>query len=213
MAYNVKDVAGEFERMAPGSKPAVCSHFVDLKTQASPWGNNKRIAFCWEFTEKMNDGRPYVLIKEYFPSLAEGSPLRIDLESLRGNPFTNEEVGLDVSGKEDLNLLGFDLEKVVGVSGLLSVIDKKKKTKEGYYSAINSMSKLMAGMQKVIPSNQPVPEFLAKKAQEGLILANAIESPNSQPSNQAANQAQPVAPAPQQPVQQSAISESEDLPF
>lgn len=216
MAYNVKDGGQEFERMVPGAKQAVCSHFVDLGMQASPWGDKPRVALCFEFIEKMTDGNPFVVVKEYFPSLGESATLRADLESWRGRPFTNAELGKDVNGDDDPNLPGFDLESIVGANTLATIVDKKKKTKEGYYNAINSLSPLMANMQKIAPSGQPAPEFLTKKAQTGAALQSATNDYNAQPSNQTLDQMS-VPPQSQgfsgAPHPQSAIPAEDDLPF
>ena len=65
---------------------------------------------------KENDGtitrKPRMLSKRYNLSFNEKAKLRIDLESLRGRPFTADEVN------------SFDLAKVVGACGNLNVMHK-----------------------------------------------------------------------------------------
>jgi len=61
-------------------------------------------------SEVMADNRPYLVHKRYTCSLHEKSGLCKDLEAWRGKPFTPEE------------LLGFDLENLLGKPCMLSVI-------------------------------------------------------------------------------------------
>jgi len=61
---------------------------------------------------KMNDGRPFAIFKNYTLSWSEKANLRLDLQSWRGKPFTNEE------------MRRFDLETVLGAWCMVNVIER-----------------------------------------------------------------------------------------
>ena len=60
------------------------------------------------------DGKPFLISRRYSLSLHEKSSLRRDLESWRGRAFTQEE------------LRGFDLEVLIGVGCLVSVVHEQR---------------------------------------------------------------------------------------
>lgn len=124
MAFYAEDSGGSFERCPPGMHLARCYRIVDLGTQKSEYmGQTKylhKIMIGWELHGnrddgsplKMNDGRPFAIFKNYTLSWSEKANLRLDLQSWRGKPFTNEE------------LRRFDLETVLGAWCMLNVIER-----------------------------------------------------------------------------------------
>lgn len=98
-----------------GSHIGICIDVVDLGMVKSTYsGKTKtqhKIRIIWSVAELREDGRPYQVSKRYTLSLHEKSALRKDLESWRGKPFT------------DAQLEGWDVEGVIGVGAMLSVVE------------------------------------------------------------------------------------------
>lgn len=205
MPFYVHDNGQEdFERMEPGLKAAVCSHVVDMGVQVSMYGEQEKLMVCFEFAEKMKDGRPYMLSKEYTKSLNVKANLRKDLETWRGKPFTLEELGVNPDGSRNPDLPGFDVESIIGANAMISVIDNpSKKDPTKIYSQIANINPPMKGTPTLVRSAQPVPEWIQKKSQQGIAFRNAAGFVDTVPPPQEMA-AQPMqAPAPvQQPVQQ-----------
>jgi hypothetical protein len=123
---------GDFERCPSGMHLARCDRIVDLGTQQSEYmGQVKflhKIMLGWEIhgmrddgsTIKMKDGRPFGIFKNYTLSWSEKANLRLDLQSWRGKPFTQEE------------MRKFDLKAVLGAWCMLNVIDRDGKDGNSY---------------------------------------------------------------------------------
>jgi hypothetical protein len=98
-----------------GSHIGVCIDVVDLGMVKSTYsGKTKtqhKIRIIWSVGELRDDGKPHQVSKRYTLSLHEKSALRKDLESWRGQPFT------------DAQLEGWDVEGVIGVGAMLSVVE------------------------------------------------------------------------------------------
>jgi hypothetical protein len=124
MSFIVEDKGGNFERCPSGMHLARCYRIVDLGTQKSEYmGQVKhlhKIMLGWEIHGmddsgsqiKMNDGRPFAIFKNYTLSWSEKASLRLDLQSWRGKPFSQEE------------MRRFDLKNVLGAWCMLNVIDR-----------------------------------------------------------------------------------------
>lgn len=97
-----------------GSHIGICIDVVDLGMVKSTYsGKTKtqhKIRIIWSVGELRDDGKPHQVSKRYTLSLHEKSALRKDLESWRGQPFT------------DAQLEGWDVEGVIGVGAMLSVV-------------------------------------------------------------------------------------------
>jgi hypothetical protein len=118
---------GNFERCPSGMHLARCYRIVDLGTQKSEYMEQvkflHKITLSWEIhgiaddgsAIKMKDGRPYGIFKNYTLSWSEKANLRLDLQSWRGKPFTQEE------------MRKFDLKAVLGAWCMLNVIDRAGK--------------------------------------------------------------------------------------
>lgn len=124
MSFYVEDKGGNFERCPSGMHLARCYRIIDLGTQKSEYmGQVKylhKVMLGWEIhgTDdngkplKMNDGRPFGIFKNYTLSWSEKANLRLDLQSWRGRPFTQEE------------MRKFDLKNVLGAWCMLNVIER-----------------------------------------------------------------------------------------
>jgi hypothetical protein len=114
MAIVVRKSGGDFVPCPAGTWPAVCVDVVDLGDVYSEWKGEKvhKIRLVWQINERMPDGRPYLVQKQYTASLHEKASLRKDLASWRGMDFKPEELN------------GFDLENVLGVGCLLSIVQQ-----------------------------------------------------------------------------------------
>ena len=136
----------EFELAPAGTHLAVCYRVIDLGTQDSSYnGQAKRqhkILISWEIPdEKMSDGRPFTISQRYTWSMSEKAALRRDLESWRGKPFSEADFGEH----------GFDIQKIIGVGCLLTIVHNGKNGKT--YANISAIGKLMKGMQAPALSN------------------------------------------------------------
>jgi len=158
MGFIVEEKGGMFEACPSGMHLARCYRIVDLGTQKSEYlGQVKflhKIMLGWEIHTtkddgtalKMRDGRPFAMFKNYTLSWSEKANLRLDLQSWRGKPFTQEE------------MRRFDLETVLGAWCLLNVIERPGKDGKTYVN---------------IDTVTPVPQMMKKSGlPEGI---NAIE--------------------------------------
>jgi hypothetical protein len=68
------------------------------------------IRVVWQIAENMENGKPFTVSRRFNLSLHKKAALRATLEGWRGRAFSDTE------------LMGFDLEKLIGVPCLLTVI-------------------------------------------------------------------------------------------
>lgn len=133
----VREPESKFAPAPAGVHAAVCVDEVDMglvknhfQPDAAPVPT---VRLVWQIAEDMPDGKPFLIKKDYRASLHEKAGLRKDLEAWRGRPFTPTE------------LLGFDLETVVGIPCTLNVIQKQG-SKGGTFSNIAGIMPLAKGM-------------------------------------------------------------------
>jgi hypothetical protein len=125
---------------APGGTfQAVCVDVEDLGMQETTFGHKHMVRIVWQLSERMPDNRPFIASKRYNASFNEAANLRLDLESWRGRPFTDDE------------LAGFDLEKLIGVNCLLNIVQEKKGDKT--FSNVKAVTPLVKGMPPIKPEN------------------------------------------------------------
>lgn len=132
-----KETGGDFELVPAGTFAATCYRVIDLGTQQVEWQgkvkNQKKVMLSWEMTdEKMTDGRPFAMHQRYTLSSSDKSALRRDLESWRGRPFTEEELGK------------FDISNLLGKACLLGIVHEPKNGKT--YANLSSILRLPKGM-------------------------------------------------------------------
>ena len=100
-----------------GLAAAICVDVVDLglmENKFDPEAEPKpMVRLVWELSKNSQEGKPYLVRKDYTLSLHEKATLRKHLDSWRGQHFTESE------------LRGFDVEKVCGVPCMLLISNKK----------------------------------------------------------------------------------------
>jgi len=131
-----KGSSGKFEPCPAGVQHAVCCDVVDLGLLETQWGAKHKIDVRWQTAETMADGKPYLVNKRYTLSLNEKANLRHDLEAWRGRAFTEAEI------------LGFDVEKLIGVNCLLNVVHKAG-NKGGTFANVVSIMPLAKKMASI----------------------------------------------------------------
>lgn len=119
MTLLMPEERGDFEVTPEGGFLAICYRVIDLGTQKSEYAGEvkfkRKVQFSWELpTEKMQDGRPFSVHKQYNISSSEKSTFRKDLEAWRGKKFTKEDFGK------------FDIGNVIGVPCYVQVVHTDK---------------------------------------------------------------------------------------
>lgn len=139
MSFYIEDTPKEFEICPPGIHLARCYSVVDLGTQKNEYmGQVKflhKIRISWEIhgTDengqpiRMKDGRPFGVFDDYTHSWSPKSNLRVDLQSWRNKPFSEEETRK------------FDLGKLLDQFCMLNIIEHKSKTGR-IYANINGIT-------------------------------------------------------------------------
>ena len=159
----VKEPEAKFLPAPAGVHSAVCVDEIDMgmvtnhfQPDAAPVPT---VRLVWQIGEDMQDGKPFLIKKDYRASLHEKAALRKDLEAWRGKPFT------------PVDLLGFDLENVVGAPATLNIIHKQG-SKGGTFSNIAGIMPLAKGMVVLKPrdymrvKDRPVKEAAPAHAPE-----------------------------------------------
>lgn len=138
----VREPESNFVQAPAGVHAAVCVDEIDLGMIPNRFdpeaGPVPTVRLVWQIAEDMPDGRPYLIKKDYRASLHEKAGLRHDLQSWRGREFTFEE------------LVGFDLENVVGAPCMLNIVEKTSK-KGKKFANIAGVMPLAKGMMKLEP--------------------------------------------------------------
>jgi hypothetical protein len=153
MALVVNSSKKDYENPETGPQPAVCTHVVDLGIQTGTYGDKHKLAIVWELGQKMKDGRPFLVNKQYGVSMGKKSTLRKDLGSWRGKHYSDEEVAA-----------GVDVEKLVGVQATLYLVENA--SGDSIYINVDSIAKAAPG-QNIQPTGNPPPQWLLDKAKAG----------------------------------------------
>lgn len=139
MSFYIEDTPKEFEICPPGIHLARCYSVVDLGTQKNEYMGQvkflRKIRISWEIhgTDengqpiRMKDGRPFGVFDDYTYSWSPKSNLRVDLQSWRNKPFSEEETRR------------FDLGKLLDQFCMLNIIEHKSKTGR-IYANINGIT-------------------------------------------------------------------------
>lgn len=148
MGLTAKDKGGDdFEPIPEGMQHGICYGLYDLGTQRTEFqGTPKKIhqvLLVWELPEIRIDlerdggeteNLPRSISKRYTLSLHKKANLRKELESWRGKTFT------------ELELEGFNLQKLLGVNCTLQIMHNKKEDRT--YSNISNVLPLLSHPQK-----------------------------------------------------------------
>lgn len=147
-----------FEIIPEGTHQAVCYGVWDIGYHTNSFGTKQhKIVVSWEINETIKNegeykGKRFVISNRYTLSLSEKANLRKHLESWRGKSFTPDE------------LIGFDVEKLIGANCLLNIAHNEKDGKT--YSNILSIMQVPKGTQPMIPENDRTPPEWVKKVAE-----------------------------------------------
>lgn len=123
-----------------GSHIATCVDVVDLgiikSTYSGKTKSQHKVNIIWQIGEMRDDGKPFLPRKRYTLSLHEKASLRKDLESWRGRPFSDAE------------LEGFDIEALIGVSCMLSVVHAAQSG--SVYANVTAIMRLPKGVAPIM---------------------------------------------------------------
>ncbi len=136
----------DFIQVEPGTYVARCYSMIEIGTVETEFNGEKKksrqVNITWELPtetavfKEENGPEPFVVSKTYNLSMHEKSTLRKDLESWRGQGFTEAEAK------------HFDITKLLGKPCILSIIHEFGKTDPTKkYVRISSISKLMKGQE------------------------------------------------------------------
>jgi hypothetical protein len=143
MSFLPKSESGDFKPVPAGTHLGLCIKVIDLGTQETKFGPKRQVKIVWELPEeRMDDGRPFIVSKNYTFSGHEKSNLRKDLEAWRGMPFRDSDFGEG----------GFDIRNLLGKGCLVGVTHSENDGKT--YANVTSVSKVMKGMQTPAPENE-----------------------------------------------------------
>lgn len=142
MAIIAKKTGGaQYDPAPAGVHVAVCVDVIDLGllevTYSGKTKKQHKVRLAWQIGEDREDGKPFLVQKQYTLSLSEKATMRADLESWRGRPFTPAEEG------------GFDVETIIGAPCMLNIVHETKEGKT--YANIKAVMPLMKGASKIVP--------------------------------------------------------------
>lgn len=147
-----------FHLVPAGTYQAVCSNVWDIGLQEKEFKGKKvvqhKCIILWELNETIESddeysGKRFTISKKYTLSLNAKATLHKDLLAWRGRAFSTEEIK------------GFDLEKLIGVNAMLSIIHNEVGDKT--YANVSAVMKLAKGMMPVKPENpRTVPTWVQK---------------------------------------------------
>jgi hypothetical protein len=143
----VEDIGTSFKPVPSGMHLARCYQIVDLGTQKTEFeGNVKflhKIKMHWEVHGADEEGNPLVtdknepliVTKDYTLSWADKANLRLDLQSWRGKPFTEEEQRR------------FDLKNLLDKWCMVNVTHKPKKKGNGVYANVSAVTPVPSALK------------------------------------------------------------------
>ena len=138
--------SADFEPAPEGMHAAVCVDVVDKGMVEGTWGQSHKVQIRWQLDGHnsdagfRNDGKPWLVVRQFTLSLHDKAALRKFLTSWRGKAFTPEE------------LQGFDVEKVMGAPCLLQIIHNARPDGKVFANVENVMP-LPKGFAKPVASD------------------------------------------------------------
>lgn len=140
----------EFKKeLAPeGTQLGICIWAIDLGWQHNEHWNKdqQKILIAWELPDCImpDSDKPFMISREFTNVLTENSHLRPFLESWRGKAFTEEEC-----------LAGFDIRKLLGQWGYLSIVHSE----DGRYANATTIMGLPPDVKKVTMKRKSLNEW------------------------------------------------------
>jgi hypothetical protein len=136
----------DFEPAPEGLFAAVCCDVVDRGIVESQWGKSHKIQVRWQLDGHSDaglrdDGKQWLVTRQFTLSLHEKAALRAFLVSWRGKQFTPEE------------LKGFDVENVIGAPCMIQIIRQFGPDGQRVFANVQNIMPLPKGMQKPLISD------------------------------------------------------------
>lgn len=130
-----KESGGDYEPAPLGAHIARCVGVIDLGTRQSLYGPKRDVMIRWELPLEQNSkGEVFTVAAFFTQSLSEKANLRKALVSWRGREFTPEE------------LKGFHAKKLLGVPGMVNVIEKPSADGTRVKHVVSTVSPVPKGM-------------------------------------------------------------------
>ena len=141
MSLIVSENRKQFSPPPEGLLHCVCADVVDLGIVEGQFGPQHKVQIIWQTADVDENGKRFLIFRQYTPSLSDKSRLRPMLESWRGKKFTAEELGPPKDGKG-----GFDLENVISANCQIQIVHKLRTDGSKGYD-----------VQAVVPAPKGVP--------------------------------------------------------
>lgn len=129
----IKAPEERFPTAPEGTFAAVCVDEIDIGIVTTSYMGEERdrhmVRLVWQLDEKDDKGKPFLIKQDYTASLDEKASLRKMLNTWRGRAFSSAE------------LMGFDLEQVVGVGCMIAVVHNTGR-KGGTFANVGSVMKM-----------------------------------------------------------------------
>jgi hypothetical protein len=151
-----------------GQYAAVCVDVLDLGEHPESYKNqpaelkHKIALVFWTGEVNPDTGKPYEITREFTNSMGPKANLRGFLSDWRGKSYSEDEARKPVP-----------LDKLEGVSALMTIEHKSNAAGDRTYANIRSIAPLPKGMQKVDGKGYQRAEFWAKRKAEYRTLADA----------------------------------------
>ena len=212
MALTATGTNSEFKPTPEGNHTARCFRIVDLGTQKTNYSGEEKLShkimIFWELHGEADDGtplassdgKPFTVSKQYTMSLSKKANLRADLESWRGQAFTDDE------------LKGFDLTKLIGQYCMVTV--KHEQSGEKTYVNVASVSRWPAALKNAKFQPQLENQIFDLDERNMLVFDNFPEWLQDKIKSSIEWSGKPRAEAePSKGHADADIPESDDIPF
>jgi hypothetical protein len=143
----VRKTENKYPLISAGTYNGVCVDVVDEGMVKSNFDGKEKlqpkVSLHWQLDEQRPD-KPeerFTIRRRYTASLNKKSTLAKELVAWRGKPFTKEE------------LEAFDLEKLIGVPALITVVHQLSKDGDETYANVASVASPPKGMPKLKAEN------------------------------------------------------------
>lgn len=171
MSITVKSNEGNFTPAPDGLHHAVCVDVVDRGDIETKYGVRRMIDIWWQIDEINPDNhKRYGVRRRFGASLHQKSTLRQMLETWRGRKFTADE------------LMGFDLEKLIGVNCQIQVVQEQGDD-GAMYANVKAVVPAPRGAETMVPvdhvriKDRPPRDAAPAPAASKLAIADEDEVP------------------------------------
>ncbi len=170
----VKAPSEQYPTAPQGTFPAVCVDVIDQGMVTTKFGGEENtrhmVRVVWQIDEEDADRKRFLVRKDYTASLHEKAKLRAELKNWRGKEFTFDE------------LVGFELETVVGAPCMISVVHNQG-SKGGTFANVGAVMKLPKGMTALKPEGYTRVKDRTTEAQPVPPARRVQQPPEEMPPN------------------------------